>query len=534
VNDRTKKHLSLFWTGRRLSAARWTALALLIGIGGCRDEVSVAKVTQLLVVVHSDLGSELAEIELQTGSPDGHVLGDSIRYPLAEATSLPRSFAIVPRPGATYNELLLIVRAFDGDGGLLVETTTLTSFLPGRTASIDVWLWGACRTSSCAERMTCASEHGQAGRCAPLPVIEPHEVAPGDEVKPSTSSDSVRAGEEENEESVTPDAAALEADASEPAPLDAASGSAATRGTVSASDAQLDGGTDASPETGTMAADSSAQDDASGDASTQVAEAGDAAQTADVALPAAPRCDDELKNGVETDVDCGGPTSCARCGAAHACVQGEDCLSGVCTQNSCTTPTYAWKTSSFGSCSASACGVGTQSRTVRCEREDGALVSESLCPAPRPAESRACQNTTACSWYTGAYGTCSVRCGGGTSARAVYCRDSAGAQVPDAWCTLAKPQSSMSCNAQACVVYVAGEPSAAMGPCWSGGVCAGGYPAYPACPAGYEATRSEQACGNPNHCDASWALCTFQQVHQYGCSDPAYVMGVSVRECTFR
>ena len=46
------------------------------------------------------------------------------------------------------------------------------------------------------------------------------------------------------------------------------------------------------------------------------------------ALPA-PRCDDRQTNGDETDVDCGG--ACARCAEDRACVGGDDCQSGVCT-----------------------------------------------------------------------------------------------------------------------------------------------------------------------------------------------------------
>jgi len=73
-----------------------------------------------------------------------------------------------------------------------------------------------------------------------------------------------------------------------------------------------------------------------------------------------------------------------------------------------------------------------------------------------------------------------------------------------------------------------------MGPCWSPPNCLGGYPAYPSCPAGYVATRSELACGNPNNCGGNWALCTFLSVAHYGCSNPTYVMGIAARECTYQ
>ena len=47
-----------------------------------------------------------------------------------------------------------------------------------------------------------------------------------------------------------------------------------------------------------------------------------------------PSCSDQIKNGRETDVDCGGPT-CKRCGDGQACAAGTDCGSNVCTANKC-------------------------------------------------------------------------------------------------------------------------------------------------------------------------------------------------------
>jgi endo-1,4-beta-D-glucanase Y len=45
-------------------------------------------------------------------------------------------------------------------------------------------------------------------------------------------------------------------------------------------------------------------------------------------------CTDGLRNGSETDVDCGG-TCAADCANGRACVAGSDCLSGVCTTGIC-------------------------------------------------------------------------------------------------------------------------------------------------------------------------------------------------------
>lgn len=43
-----------------------------------------------------------------------------------------------------------------------------------------------------------------------------------------------------------------------------------------------------------------------------------------------PACDDRVINGMETDVDCGGATTCMRCAEMRMCVAGSDCTSGVC------------------------------------------------------------------------------------------------------------------------------------------------------------------------------------------------------------
>jgi hypothetical protein len=45
-------------------------------------------------------------------------------------------------------------------------------------------------------------------------------------------------------------------------------------------------------------------------------------------------CKDSIKNGMETDTDCGGP-ACPRCAANQACTSPSDCASGLCFGSAC-------------------------------------------------------------------------------------------------------------------------------------------------------------------------------------------------------
>lgn len=61
-------------------------------------------------------------------------------------------------------------------------------------------------------------------------------------------------------------------------------------------------------------------------------EAGDGAS--DVRLDAPPGCSDLVKNGNETDIDCGG-NQCPKCVINKQCNGDGDCQSGNCSSNRC-------------------------------------------------------------------------------------------------------------------------------------------------------------------------------------------------------
>ena len=62
---------------------------------------------------------------------------------------------------------------------------------------------------------------------------------------------------------------------------------------------------------------------------------GDHSLTASATDPALAK--DGVKNGDETDVDCGGGNA-ARCADGRGCARATDCTSGVCTASTCAAP----------------------------------------------------------------------------------------------------------------------------------------------------------------------------------------------------
>jgi hypothetical protein len=91
----------------------------------------------------------------------------------------------------------------------------------------------------------------------------------------------------------------------------------------------------------------------------------------------APECDDKVKNGTETDEDCG--SNCPKCADTKACVGAIDCSSGVCLGNKCQAPTCTDAVQNGtetavdcgGSCSkgcavGGGCSVGADCSTGQC------------------------------------------------------------------------------------------------------------------------------------------------------------------------
>jgi hypothetical protein len=102
---------------------------------------------------------------------------------------------------------------------------------------------------------------------------------------------------------------------------------------------------------------------------------------------------------------------------------------------------YTW--ASTGWSVPAACGSTTASRTVYCQRSDGATVADASCNAgTKPAATQAATDYSSCtfSWNATGWST-PAACGSTTATRTVYCQRSDGTTVADASCTGAKPAS---------------------------------------------------------------------------------------------
>jgi hypothetical protein len=121
---------------------------------------------------------------------------------------------------------------------------------------------------------------------------------------------------------------------------------------------------------------------------------------------APPACNDGIKNGSETSVDCGGGT-CAPCTNGQACAVGSDCISGVCSGGICQAPTCTDGVKN-GTETAADCGGGAcptcangQACAVGSDCQSG-VCTAGICQAP------ACNDGVKNGAET------SVDCGGGT------------------------------------------------------------------------------------------------------------------------
>ena len=105
----------------------------------------------------------------------------------------------------------------------------------------------------------------------------------------------------------------------------------------------------------------------------------------EVTMPA-PTCSDGIKNGAETDLDCGGGT-CGKCVDKKACVAASDCSSGACTGKVCAAPSCSDTTKNGAEtdvdCGGGSCGQCADSRACTTATDCmSAVCSGKICAAP--------------------------------------------------------------------------------------------------------------------------------------------------------
>jgi hypothetical protein len=103
---------------------------------------------------------------------------------------LPYSLGIVPRGGDTSREIVVTVRAQDASRTTLVSRRIETSFPPGRTVLLDVFLGRACLAMPCVGDTTCVG-----GTCIPAHVDAATlpDLVPGSELDVGLRPDAPRA-----------------------------------------------------------------------------------------------------------------------------------------------------------------------------------------------------------------------------------------------------------------------------------------------------------------------------------------------------
>ncbi|XP_071822873.1 A disintegrin and metalloproteinase with thrombospondin motifs 9-like isoform X2 [Apostichopus japonicus] len=119
------------------------------------------------------------------------------------------------------------------------------------------------------------------------------------------------------------------------------------------------------------------------------------------------------------------------------------------TQRICDVGSCRWVALGFGECSTT-CGVGTQTRSVRCEN-NLEVVSDNHCLSTKPDTEGIC-NLGDCLpfWYAGPYGPCSVNCGKGIQFRELTCRLGSSVIGSDNCDAITRPSISQECLSDVC------------------------------------------------------------------------------------
>lgn len=149
-------------------------LALLsLALCACVKEVQA---TQVLVIVESELGSEVSSYEVRV-SDQSETVADGPRSTIITQSS-EFSFALVPAAKSPADENLIIISALDASGNVIAVNKTLVTFRDRATVQVTVRLSQACRGRICDPQFTCTSSGAGTGECVPVEATDGEAIEP--------------------------------------------------------------------------------------------------------------------------------------------------------------------------------------------------------------------------------------------------------------------------------------------------------------------------------------------------------------------
>ena len=164
-------------------------------------------------------------------------------------------------------------------------------------------------------------------------------------------------------------------------------------------------------------------------------------------------CMDQVRDGDETDVDCGGQ-SCSGCANGKACSIGTDCATGFCSGNTCSARPAGASCSANAQCASAVCGING---TGNC--------CTAACSTAGTCGATACDGSGAC-----VYPGTGVACGTPSCSAAIFTPNFCdGAGSCHTGSPAACPNNLVCASATACVTMCGSDPD-----CVSGYYCGSG------------------------------------------------------------
>ena len=148
-------------------------------------------------------------------------------------------------------------------------------------------------------------------------------------------------------------------------------------------------------------------------------------------------------------------TSAGQVVADGQCPTTKPVTSQVCNADACPGTSYAWTIKRAFCPLTCANTVPSVTDGADCVKNDGTVVADGFCGGGKPAavtscNQAACPQTYTYAWLPGNYSDCDKTCGGGVQTRSLACQRNDGAFVNESFCPANKPTSSQPCGTNAC------------------------------------------------------------------------------------